>query len=111
MDKILYKTLLYDFYSELLTDKQREIFEMYYLQDYSLQEISEQFNITRQGVRDTIKRTEKNLNEYESKLNLVHKHTLRENLLNEVQNNILNLIKIENVKNIENIIKEFDKLK
>ncbi len=112
MDKILYKTLLYDFYSELLTDKQQQMFEMYHLQDYSLQEISEQFSITRQGVRDSIKRTEKNLDEYENKLNLVQKHILREDLLKQVQNNILDLIKSDNFDNIKDVISlEFDKLK
>ncbi len=112
MDTILYKTLLYDFYSELLTDKQQQMFEMYYLDDYSLKEISEHFEISRQGVRDSIKRTEKNLEDYEKKLKLVNKHLLKEDLLKDVKHNILNLIREEKFDNIDLIIdKEFDKLK
>ena len=61
MDKILFFTMLYDFYGELLTDKQKEIFELYHLNDYSLYEIGSQFNISRQAVLDSIKRTEKSL--------------------------------------------------
>ncbi len=112
MDTILYKTLLYDFYSELLTEKQKQMFEMYYLDDYSLKEIGEHFEISRQGVRDSIKRTERNLDEYESKLKLIHKHSLKENLLKNVKKNILNLIIEKKFDNIEQIInEEFDKLK
>lgn len=112
MEKILYKTLLYDFYCELLTDKQRQMFEMYYLEDCSLQEISEELGISRQGVRDNIKRTEKNLEDYESKLKLVSKHIDRENIIKQVQLNLLSLIKSKNFSDIESIlIKEFDKLK
>ena len=75
MDKILYLTLLYDFYGELLTDKQKEIFEMYHLNDLSMQEIGEQFHIKRQSVNDILKRTEKILEEYECKLCLVRDYT------------------------------------
>ncbi len=112
MEEILYQTLLYDFYCELLTDKQKQMFEMYHLEDYSLQEISEHFNISRQGVRDSIKRTEKNLADYENKLNLVHKHTERKCKIEEVQNNILKLIKNNDLMDIDMKLScEFDKLK
>lgn len=67
-------TLLYDFYSELLTEKQRNFFEMYYHSNFSLGEIAQEYNITPQGVRDLIKRTEKLLLDYERKLMLMEKH-------------------------------------
>ena len=68
MDKILFLTMLYDFYGELLTDKQRETFELHYLNDLSLFEISSQYDISRQAVLDSLKRTEKSLLHYEEKL-------------------------------------------
>lgn len=73
MDKILEITLLYDFYGELLTQRQKEMFEMYYLDDLSLSEIGEQLGISRQAVRDSLKHSKQALNEYEDKLGLVDK--------------------------------------
>ncbi|SHI81155.1 hypothetical protein SAMN02745975_00672 [Geosporobacter subterraneus DSM 17957] len=72
-DKMLQISLLYDFYGQLLTEKQQEVVQLYYNNDYSLGEISEQLNVSRQAVYDTIKRTEKVLFEYEEKLGLVEK--------------------------------------
>ncbi|GHU88753.1 hypothetical protein FACS1894202_05470 [Clostridia bacterium] len=66
--------LLYDFYSETLTDKQRLYFDMYYGQDMSLSEISEEEHITRQGARDVIARAENTLFELEGKLGLVSRY-------------------------------------
>jgi len=70
-DKIVQIALLFDFYGQLLTKKQIEIVEMYYNNDLSLGEISEQQGISRQGVYDTLKRAENTLYEYEEKLGLV----------------------------------------
>lgn len=56
---------LFDFYQTLLTPKQRNYMEMYYLEDYSLGEISELFHVSRQAVYDNIKRTEAMLESYE----------------------------------------------
>lgn len=63
--------LLFDFYGEMLTDKQRELFDLYYNEDLSLSEIAEHVGITRQGVRDAIVRAEHTLTELEEKLGLV----------------------------------------
>lgn len=73
MDKVLEITLLYDFYGELLTEKQRSVIELYYLDDYSLNEIGDSCGITRQAVHELIKRTEKILRGYEARLMLVDK--------------------------------------
>lgn len=73
MSSIFEKTLLYDFYGELLTNHQKEIYELYNLNDLSLGEISEQLGISRQGVHDTLKRCDKQLDNYENKLQLVDK--------------------------------------
>lgn len=74
---ILEKTLLFDFYGELLTEHQRGIFELHYFQDMSFQEISESLCVTRQAVSGQLVRALKTLNEYEDKLNLVKKHRER----------------------------------
>ena len=66
-------SLLFDFYKNLLTDKQRNIFDLYYNFDLSLAEIAEQLDISRQGVQDHIKRGEKIILDYEKKLNLYSK--------------------------------------
>lgn len=61
-------TLLYDYYGQLLTDKQRECFDLYYNQDYSLAEIAAEVGISRQGVHDSIARAETMLRHMEEKL-------------------------------------------
>lgn len=71
MDEILHLTLLYDFYGELLTEKQKQVFELHYQDDLSLTEIGEELSVSRQAVRDQLKRTEKILLDYEEKLGLV----------------------------------------
>lgn len=61
---------LYDFYGEILSEKQQLVFEMYYNDDCSLGEIAQQIGISRQGVRDSVKRSEAALSEMEDKLGL-----------------------------------------
>ena len=62
--------MLYDFYGAALTEKQSRFFDLYYNEDFSLSEIAENENITRQGVRDAILRAENILKEMEEKLGL-----------------------------------------
>ena len=64
-------TMLFDFYGELLTDRQKEFYDLYYNNDLSLGEIAENFGISRQGVRDVIMRAEGILTEIEDKTGLV----------------------------------------
>lgn len=71
MDEILKQSLLYDFYGELLTEHQKEIYEQFIVDDLSLSEIAKDAGISRQGVHDLIKRCNKILEEYEEKLHLV----------------------------------------
>lgn len=71
MNDILHLTLLFDFYGELLTEKQKQVFSLHYQDDLSLSEIGEELSISRQAVRDLLKRTEKILLDYEQKLGLV----------------------------------------
>ena len=66
--------MLYDFYGEILTAKQKELFDLYYNEDLSLSEIAEQADISRQGVRDAIVRAETILRETEDRLHLVRRY-------------------------------------
>ncbi len=70
MAKNMEIALLIDFYGEMLTEKQRHVVELYYEDDLSLAEIAESQNITRQGVRDSIKRAEAQMLEMEERLQL-----------------------------------------
>ena len=65
--------LLYDYYGELLTDRQRECFELRYYQDFSLGEIGQELGISRQGVYDNLSRTEALLNKMEEKTGCVRR--------------------------------------
>lgn len=73
MAKNLDFVILLDIYGNMLTDKQRDVMELYYWEDLSLGEIAESRNITRQAVRDSIKRSEQTLGEFEEKLGLAEK--------------------------------------
>ena len=85
MDKILELSLLYDFYGELLTEHQRDIYRDAVYEDLSLSELSEQYGITRQGIHDLIKRCDKALGEYENKLHLVDKFMNINNIAHEIR--------------------------
>ena len=84
MDEILHLTLLYDFYGELLTEKQKQVFDLHYQDDLSLSEIGEELSISRQAVRDQLKRTEKILTDYEQKLGLVAKFQAQKKSVREM---------------------------
>lgn len=104
MDKRFEIALLLDFYSELLTNKQRDIMDLYFNKDLSLSEIAENNDISRQAIHDIIKRCEKILMDYESKLHLLEK----QNHINDIKKDIIekcNLLHI-NDSNIDNIVKE-----
>ena len=73
VEKIVEQTLLFDFYGELLTEHQRQIYEDVVFNDLSLSEVAEERGISRQGVHDMIRRCNKQLSDYEEKLRLVEK--------------------------------------
>lgn len=72
-EKDLNISYLLDFYGELLSDRKRTVMDMYFNEDLSLAEIAEQIGISRQGVRDIIKKSEEDLHFYEEKLGLAKK--------------------------------------
>ena len=73
MERFVEQALLYDFYGELLTERQRQVYESVVLEDYSLSEVAEELEISRQGVNDMIRRCNHILEGYEEKLHLVEK--------------------------------------
>ena len=85
MEKIVEQGLLYDFYGELLTEHQRNIYEGVVFNDMSLSEIAEEQGISRQGVHDLVKRCNKILAGYEEKLKLVQKFNQTKQKVEEIK--------------------------
>ena len=85
MEEIYERTLLFDFYGELLTEKQRECCDLHYNEDLSLSEIAEQCGISRQGVWDNIRRADAALEELEEKTGLVARVTALERELADLR--------------------------
>lgn len=78
-------SLLYDLYGELLTPHQRDLWQLYYLEDWSLQEIGESRGISRSAVHDLLERTAKSLRDYEQKLGLIQALNRRRQLVHALQ--------------------------
>lgn len=85
LEKTNYMNTLFEFYDVLLTDKQQGYLSLYYGDDYSLGEIADEFEVSRQAVYDNIKRTEKILIGYEEKLHLVENFLLRQEALDKLK--------------------------
>ena len=120
LSKNLDVAVLFDFYGEMLTDKQRDVIDLYYNQDLSLSEIAEHEGITRQGVRDSIKRGEAILFDLEDKLKLFQGYIETQKIIYNIkyiverienENNIYNYSSIisENINHINAIIEEYIK--
>ncbi len=73
VEKTFEIAMLYDFYGELLTPRQKEVLQYYYEENYSLSETAEELGVSRQAVHDTIRKAEKALRNYEQKLGLVER--------------------------------------
>ena len=84
-------SFLLDFYGDILTEKQREILDLYYNEDLSLAEIAESSNLTRQGVRHIIKKAEDELLFHETKLGLANRFITLENVYNSIADNLLSV--------------------
>lgn len=96
--KIIRIGRLYDIYRELLTDKQADFIDLYYNHDLSLGEIAKNYNISRQSVYDTIKKSENLLEDYEKKLKLYDKLLQKERLCAECIENIELIMNSEDTK-------------
>jgi len=99
MEERIKISMLLDLYEGLLTDKQKDIMDLYFNDDLSLAEISEITNTSRQAVFDTIKRCEKSLLNYESKLKLFSRNEKLKEVKNAILKELANIN--ENTKNDE----------
>lgn len=84
MEDRIYLTMLYDIYSDLLTEKERKYFEAYYFDNLSLGEISENMDVSRNAVHKSIKLVIEKLNEFESKLHLKEKNEILSKIINSI---------------------------
>lgn len=103
MEKILEQALLYDFYGELLTEHQKEIYEDFVLNDLSLGEIAIERDISRQGVYDIVKRCNRQLSAYEEKLHLVEKFLVVKKKVEDIQESVQKVL--DDSQDLENILK------
>jgi predicted DNA-binding protein YlxM (UPF0122 family) len=108
LEKTTRMNYLFDFYQSLLTPKQRSYMSLYYLDDYSLGEIAEEFDVSRQAVYDNIKRTEAMLEEYEEKLLLFNKFQERQQLVHRLKELLENESVNEEVKQVVEAIEKLD---
>lgn len=104
---IVTKNLLLDFYGKLLTDKQREMYTLKYEDDLSITEIAEEFGISKQGVSDSINKTEKALNDYEEKLHLVERYEA----LNEVIDELDTKLSDKEAKELKQVRSKLEKIR
>lgn len=84
LESMIRMNQLFAYYQDLLTDKQREMLSLYYEEDYSLAEIADYYQVSRQAVHDTLKRSEKALEQYEASLNLLARRLQREEWLDQL---------------------------
>ncbi len=87
-NKLLYFNDLYDYYGELLTDKQKQYFEDYYLNNLTLSEIAENNNISRNAIHKQLKEAENKLEYFEEKLNLLNRRKKIENIIKNLNEKI-----------------------
>ena len=109
MEKNIEISILSQIYKNMLTEKQFEILDEYYNSDFSLSEIAENYNITRQAVRDNIKSGETKLYDLEEKLGIMEKTKKQEEIIKNI-NSKLDNIKTEDTEKINYIKNELKKL-
>ncbi len=105
MDKLFYRTMLLDFYGELLTEKQYSVYEMHFLNDCSLNEIAQELGTTRQAVWDLVNRTEKLMTGYDEKLDLVRKHIEAQRVIEEIEDILKSAVNESTAEKIRNKLK------
>lgn len=104
--KVVEIGMLYDFYGQLLTDKQRDVIDLYYNNDLSLGEISQAVGASRQGVYDLLKRSEKLLYYYEEKLGLVKKFNDQKNKIGKAYKLLDSMESSELIEKVKGILKD-----
>jgi hypothetical protein len=109
MEKIVRQSLLYDFYGELLTEHQKNIYEDVVMNDLSYSEIAQLNGISRQGVFDMMKRCDRILEEYEEKLKLVERFEKAREKAAEIEKDIKELKKRNGDTDIDAILDDMDR--
>ena len=99
-------TMLFDFYGELLTDRQKEFFDLYYNEDLSLAEIAENYGISRQGVRDAIVRAEGTMSEMEEKTGIIKRFFQTQDQLSSVAADLDAILARNSAKHEDPILEE-----
>lgn len=100
--------ILLDIYGSLLTNRQLQILNTYYNEDMSLSEIAEEFDISRQGVLDNVKKGEKKLLEFEEKLHILENQENRKSKIDKVLNTLSKDITQKEIDTIIKTLKEID---
>lgn len=106
-DDTMYNVMLLDFYGPLLTEKQREYYDLHYNADYSLTEIAEETGVSRQAVWDNISRARKAMEEMERKTGLIRRFEEQEKLLRELQEDLKSL-EAESSEESRKLIREME---
>ena len=109
MEKHIEITMLVEIYGKLLTEKQYQVISDYYNEDLSLSEIAENNNISRQGVRDIIKKGESKLFEYEEKLQIMKKTQENEKTIQLILSQLSKIQDNSSDKKVEKILNEVQK--
>ncbi len=95
--------MLFDFYGDVLTERQKEFYDLYYNEDLSLGEIAENYSITRQGVRDVIVRAEAILTDLEDKTGLIKRfHTMKQQL-EQVRQDARRMVELSSLREDEEL--------
>ena len=92
IDNLAETSLLYDFYGALLTEKQREVMELYHEENFSIVEIAEELGVSKQAVHENLRKSEKILRSYEDKLGLMKSLLETRNLIESIDRRIDSLI-------------------
>ncbi|MCK5761706.1 MAG: hypothetical protein KAH16_02275 [Candidatus Izimaplasma sp.] len=103
LDKAIEVIEIYDIYQDLLTDKQKEYMESYYYNNYSITEIAENFEVSRNAIFDQLKRTTKKLYDYENKLELRQKNKSRRKIFKRISEE-------KDLTNILDLVEELEKV-
>lgn len=104
MEKLVRIGILLDFYGKLLSEKQYQIMELYYLNDFSLSEIGEELGISRQSVFDTLKRSEEKLDSFENELGLVEKFYPSQEIIRDIRRIATEIYEIGKITGNEEIM-------
>ena len=110
MDEKIYERLLYDIYSGLLTAKQQEVMNLYFLYDNSLSEIADSLGLTRQAIYDSVKTSIAQLKNFENKLNILNNRLNESSEIRKIIDEINLVIETKDFKKLQNARKKLEKL-